>query len=203
MRRWSDECGRGKARVLRLGALKLRNVVAAVVGVLVTLTACGGQTSPSPMLQSAGADDPVGVSMPAVHPNMPWLFGTFGLCLNKAGSVTPTDLTLVHPINSMRIVDWGLHPGQGGVGALPGTVKDAPGSTHDPVTAVCDGGSVTGVALNVSVESTDPTFTWARGFLLHYRSGGHARTLYVPFYIELCSTPTNKPCDHMDFNAKP
>ena len=172
------------------------SVVAVLVAVTTLASACSSGSSPD-VLRVTGAGGKAGVSMGSVVPHSPWVFGTFGLC-SEHGVVKLSQVALVKPTGSMRIVDWGVHLDPVEMPAEPGTVAKFQGFTHGPVTAQeapCNPAddNTTAFQLDVSVESLDSSNTTASGFTVMYRSGGHSHAVFVPFYLTLCASKSCPP----------
>lgn len=171
----------------RLGA------TVAAVGVALTACSAGPPAAPTITLQLSGDPGAAGTSMNSVPPNTPWLFGAMEVCLSGQGSVSLTDVSLVKPTGSIRLVGWGVHPGASLDGSFAGSISSVPSLSHGPVITPCSTENATNsntTALDVVVESTDEASTTASGFNLNYRSGGRSRTLYMPFYLAVCAAKT-------------
>lgn len=183
-------------------------VVVAGLGATLLLGAAGcGVTGPR-LTSPPGA---VSEGQPRVHLGDTVTIGSMFGCLDRAGTVTVTDIAAVDPIG-LRVTGWGLRPNPFWEGAPPSppnltniggqiTVVHEPlsrlGFTADyPVDAKC-GDHGEGYEFAVQVEKTTAGEAGASGWVVTYKTGDETRKFGFALAVVLCNERDTraKKCD--------
>jgi hypothetical protein len=175
-----------------------RAVIAALVACPALVIASCGSTGPR--LTSPGANS-VGEGQPRVHFGDTVTIGSMVACLDRAGTVTVTDMTAVNPIG-LKVTGWGLRPNPFWQGAPPSppnltniggqiTVVHATlsrlGFTADHhIDATC-GKRGEGYEFAVQVQKTTAGEAGASGWVVTYKTGDETRKLGFALAVVLCN----------------
>ncbi|MFC7383133.1 hypothetical protein [Sphaerisporangium rhizosphaerae] len=139
---------------------------------------------------------------------MPYLFGSFAVCLDRAGAAEVTGVRFENSRGGLAVQEFALRPfyrgfGEDGVGwGEPVGLRQRGVSTASrTVTQVCLPEDYSRVEFSeVVLQISRPTATsaWSPGFVITYDSGGAEGTFRIPFGITLCA-----PSDRTLPNCRP
>ena len=163
------------------------------------LVAVGGCGSTGPHLTSPpGA---VSEAQPRVHLGDTVSIGSMFGCLDRAGTVTITDITAVDPIG-LKVTGWGLRPNPFWQGAPPSppnrtgiggqitvvhkTLARLGFTADHDIDAQC-GDHGEGYEFAVQVEKTTAGEAGASGWVVTYKTGDQTRKLGMALAVELCN----------------
>jgi hypothetical protein len=134
---------------------------------------------------------------------MPYLFGGFAVCLDRAGAVEVTGVRFENSGGGLAVQAFALRPfyrgfGEDGVGwGEPTSLRRRGVSTASrTVTQVCRPEGDARVEFSeVVLQTSRPAATsaWSTGFVITYDSGGAEGSFRVPFGITLCAPSARRP----------
>ncbi len=163
--------------------------------------AADGLYSASPRLVEPGDGGRQSFALRLTTQGMPYLFGGFAVCLDKAGAVEVTGVEFENAAGGLSVQAFALRPfyrgfGEDGVGwGEPKSLKRRGISTAlRTVTQVCQADGSSRVEFSeVVLQTSRPGAVSASssGFVITYSSGGSEGRFRVPFGITLCA-PADK-----------
>ena len=173
-----------------------RVVVGFIASLCLGLAACGSEGPRLTTPPGAASED-----QPRVHLGDTVTIGSMFGCLDRAGTVTITDIAAVDPVG-LEVTGWGLRPNPFWEGAPPSPPNLAGiggqitvvhktlsrlGFTADyPIHAKC-GDHGEGYEFAVQVEKTTAGEAGASSWVVTYKTGDETRKLGFPLAVKLCN----------------